>query len=239
MDNMSWTRICLRSQLLELSRSPIVAVSCNSVPIRRSKGTCIFSLSEKRVDIRTWLRYPTHAARHGETRLPTRWEGKGLLGVAGWDMSRQEGTLPFLWREMPSAPVPSRAPLGHLVGSQMATTRGSWASPPPNRPLALEKHWDDADSLTMKSWGFFQHCNGFHSQWQGCEGSRRPRTHQARPTQIPVGGFQPSQKANLASEPHVEDQPVPRLFASNRRGESIPQALIKAIFFKAGLTAYT
>lgn len=48
---------------------------------------------------------------------------------------------------------------------------------------------------------------------------------------IPVGGFQPSQRVNLASEQHVEDQPVPRLFASNHRGESIPQALIKAIFF--------
>ena len=47
------------------------------------------------------------------------------------------------------------------------------------------------------------------------------------------------QRVNLASEPHVEDQPVPRLFASNHRGESIPQALIKAILFKAGLIADT
>lgn len=144
MDNMSWTRICLRSQLLELSRSPIVAVSCNSVPIRGSKGTCIFSLSEKRVDIRTRLRYPTHAARHGETRLPTRWEGKGLLGAAGWDTSRQEGTLPLLWREMPSAPVPSRAPWGTLLGLR-------WRPPRAHELLCLlTDHWPWRNTGTMQ-----------------------------------------------------------------------------------------
>jgi len=47
-------------------------------------------------------------------------------------------------------------------------------------------------------------------------------------------GFQPLQRVNLASEPHVEDQHVPRVSACNRRGESIPQALIKAIFSKLG-----
>lgn len=76
-----------------------------------------------------------HEAQHGETRLPTHWEGKGLLGATGWDTSRQEGALPLLWHAMPSVPALSRAPwgtlaeptpctLGHSVGSQMVSTKG-------------------------------------------------------------------------------------------------------------------
>lgn len=183
MGNTSWTRICLHSRLLELSRASILAVSCHSVSIRGSKSACIFSLPEKRTDTRTSLQYPAHAARHGETRLPTRWEGKGLLGAVGWDTSRREGSSPFALACDAISACAEPGTLGHPMGSQLVSTKGLRAALPPNRPPPLEKRWDDAGSLAMKLWGFFQQHNGFRSRWQSCEEGGRSRNHQARPTQ--------------------------------------------------------